>query len=186
MRLFVAIEIPGEIRSALSAFVNELRPVAPQAKWVRADNLHVTLKFLGETDTGKLGQVQAVLAAIRSAQLVKLDFRGLGFYPSEKRPRVFWAGMEPSPNLAPLAGDIDQALHKLGLPLEERAFTPHLTLARFNPPGLPAKLQAAVRQNQSREFGSLTAASFLLIESTLKPAGAEYTTLHSFPFVPET
>lgn len=186
MRLFVAIEIPGDIRSALSALVNELRAAAPFAKWVRADNLHVTVKFLGETETARLAQVQAALAAIRSPQPVKLDFRGLGFFPGERRPRVFWAGMQASPNVATLAGDIDQAMHKLGFPLEDRAFTPHLTLARFNPPALPAKLQPAVQQNQSREFGSLTAAEFQLIESTLKSTGAEYTTLHSFPFVSET
>lgn len=186
MRLFVAIEIPGDIRSALSALVNELRAAAPFAKWVRADNLHVTVKFLGETETARLAQVQAALAAIRSPQPVKLDFRGLGFFPGERRPRVFWAGMQASPNVATLAGDIDQAMHKLGFPLEDRAFTPHLTLARFNPPALPAKLQPAVQQNQSREFGSLTAAEFQLIESALKSTGAEYTTLHSFPFVSET
>ena len=185
MRLFVAIEIPSEIRFALAALVNELRPLAPAARWVRAENLHVTLKFLGETDEAQLAQVRAALVAIRSAQAVKLDFRGLGFFPNEKRPRVFWAGMEASPNVAPLAGGIDQAMQRLGFPKEERAFTPHLTLARFNPPGIPTKLQAAVEQNQSREFGSLTAAEFYLIESKLKPTGAEYTTLQSLPFVAE-
>ena len=185
MRLFVAIAIPDEIRLALAAFVNELRTAAPQAKWVRADNLHVTLKFLGETDSAKLSQVQAELAAIRSRQAVTLSFHGLGFFRNEQRPRVFWVAIEASPNVAPLAADIDRAMHRLGFPLEERAFTPHLTLARFDPPGLPRNLQGAVQQNQSRGFGSLTAAEFQLIESKLKPSGAEYTTLQSFPFVSE-
>jgi|SRR6516164_8772419 2'-5' RNA ligase len=186
MRLFVAIQIPSEIRAGLAAFVSDLRALAPLAKWVRTNNMHVTLKFLGETDSAKFGQVHAGLAAIRSAQAVTLKFRGLGFFPNEKRPRVLWAGMDASPNVASLAADIDQAMHRLGFPLEERAFTAHLTLARFNPPGLSAKLQAAVQQNLSRGFGSLTAAEFLLIESKLKPTGAEYTTLQSFPFVSET
>lgn len=185
MRLFVAIEIPGEIRGALAAFLKELHAIAPQAKWVRADNLHVTLKFLGEVGPSKLAAVKTALAAIRSPQAVALDFRGLGFFPNEKRPRVFWAGMEASPNLAPLGADIDQALHKLAFPPEERPFTPHLTLARFNPPGLPAPLLAAAQQNQSRSFGSLTTREFHLIESKLKPTGAEYTNLQSFPFVSE-
>jgi len=98
---------------------------------------------------------------------------------------VFWVGMQASPNVAPLAADIDRAMHRLGFPLEQRAFTPHLTLARFDPPSLPRNLQGAVQQNQSRGFGSLTAAEFQLIESELKPSGAEYTTLQSFPFVSE-
>jgi RNA 2',3'-cyclic 3'-phosphodiesterase len=186
MRLFVAIQIPSEIRAALAAFVNDLRALAPQAKWVRGDNLHVTLKFLGETDGRKLGQVEVGLAEIRSTQAATLKFHGLGFFPNEKRPRVFWAGTEASPNVAPLAADIDQAMHRLGFPLEERAFSAHLTLARFASPSLPAKFQAAVVQNQSRGFGSLAAAEFQLIESKLKPTAAEYTTLQSFPFVSET
>ena len=185
MRLFVAIPMPSEVRALLAAFVNDLRALAPQAKWVRADNLHVTLKFLGETDSSKLRQVQAGLAAIRSPQAATLKFRGLGFFPNERHPRVFWAGTETSPNVTPLAAEIDQAMQRLGFPLEGRVFSAHLTLARFSPRGLSAKLQAAVQQNQSRDFGSFTAREFQLIESKLKPAGAEYTTLESFPFVPE-
>lgn len=185
MRLFVAIEIPAEIRAALAAFVNELRAAAPQAKWVRAENLHVTLKFLGETEAAKLSVVQSALGTVHSPQAVALDFRGLGFFPSEKRPRVFWAGMQASRNLAALASGIDQALHKLGFPLEERPFTPHLTLARFNQPGPQPKLSAVAGQNMSRTFGSLITHEFLLIESKLKPTGAEYTTLQSFRFVSE-
>ena len=153
MRLFVAIEIPSEIRAALTAFVNDLRALAPQAKWVSASNLHVTLKFLGATDRARLSQVEAGLAAIRSTQAATMN---------------------------------DQAMHRLGFPLEGRAFSAHLTLARFSAPGLSPKLQAAIQQNQSRGFGSMTAAEFQLIESKLKPTGAEYTTLQSFPFVSET
>jgi 2'-5' RNA ligase len=185
MRLFVAIEIPSNIRSAIAAFVQEFRLFAPQAKWVRVENMHITLKFLGETDASKLGAVQAALATIRSDRSVTLDFRGLGFFPNEKRPRVFWIGMESSPNLKTIAADIDQSLHKLGFPLEDRPFTPHLTLARFNTPGLPPRLASATLENASRSFGTLETREFHLIESKLKSTGAEYTTLHSFPFVVE-
>ncbi len=185
MRLFVAIEIPSEIRSALAAFLKELRGIAPQAKWVRAENLHVTLKFLGETEAAKVSALESALGSIRSGEPVGLEFRGLGFFPSEKRPRVFWAGMEASTNLKPLAEEIDRGLHQLGFPLEDRPFAPHLTLARFNPPGLPPKLGSVVREHSSRRFGSLTAREFHLIESKLKSTGAEYTILKSFPFVAE-
>lgn len=186
MRLFVALEIPKEIRSALELFLKELRRIAPQAKWVRAENLHVTLKFLGQVQPEKLSAVESALRAIRSAQPVTLDFRGMGFFPNEKRPRVFWSGMEASANLKLLAIDIDSSLHQLGFPLEVQPFTPHLTLARFDPPGLPPKLSSVATGNSSRSFGSLTTREFHLIESKLKSTGAEYTTLQSFPFVAES
>lgn len=186
MRLFVAIEIPGEIRNALALFLQELRGFAPLAKWVRAENLHVTLKFLGETLPAKVTAINNALRSIRSERPVILEFRGLGFFPNEKQPRVFWVGMEASQNLKVLAEHIDQRLHQLGFPLEDRPFSPHLTLARFNPPGLPPKLGTVVPEHSSRSFGSLTAREFRLIESKLKPTGAEYTTLQSFPFMAET
>jgi len=185
MRLFVAIEISQDVRAALAVLLGELRAMTPQVKWVRAENMHLTLKFLGETDSSKLTAIQPALSAIRSSQAVTLHFRGLGFFPNAKRAKVFWAGMEASPNLPSLAAEIDQAMHKFGFPLEDRPFTAHLTLARLQPPGLPPKLAAAVQESPSREFGSLMAREFHLIESKLKPAGAEYTTLQSFPFVAE-
>jgi RNA 2',3'-cyclic 3'-phosphodiesterase len=185
MRLFVAIGILPEIRAALAALSNELRAIAPQAKWVRAENLHVTLKFLGHTGAPQVTLLVATLGTVRSTQPVTLDFHGLGFFPNEKRPKILWAGMQTSSNLPFLAADMDRATHKLGFPLENRPFTPHLTLARFNAAGLPPGLVPAVKKNATRTFGSLTTSEFHLIESKLKPAGAEYTTVQSFPFVVE-
>ena len=186
MRLFVAIEIPREIRNTLAVFMKELRGTAPQAKWVHAENLHVTLKFLGETDPAQVSAVESALGAVRSPQPVRMEFRGLGFFPNEKRPRVFWVGMNASANLRSLAGDIDRTMHRLGFPLEDCPFTPHLTLARFNPPGLAPKLGLAATEHCTRGFGSFTSPKFHLIESKLKSTGAEYTTVQSFPFVAET
>jgi RNA 2',3'-cyclic 3'-phosphodiesterase len=185
MRLFVGIAITSHIRSTIAAFIEELRPFAPQAKWVRVENIHLTLKFLGEMEPSRVRAVQSALSTVRSAHLVTLEFRGLGFFPSEKRSRIFWMGMESSPNLKTLAADIDQSLHKLGFALEERAFAPHLTLARFNAPSLAPKLAAATRENTGRSFGSFTTNKFHLVESKLKSTGAEYTTLHSFSFATE-
>jgi 2'-5' RNA ligase len=185
VRLFIAIEIPENIRDAFASLLNEFRPIAPQLKWVRAENLHVTLKFLGETEPGKLAALREALGAVRSGQPAHLLFRGLGFFPNERRARVFWAGAEVSGNLMALAADIDQAAHRLGFPLEERPFTPHLTLARLQPPGLPPKLSQAIREKSAQAFGSWTAREFHLIESKLKPSGAEYTTLQSFRFTSE-
>jgi RNA 2',3'-cyclic 3'-phosphodiesterase len=186
VRLFIAIAIPDDVRKALADLLQELRAIEPSAKWVRAENLHVTLKFLGHTEPEKLRAIEQALKAIRSPQPVALQFRGLGFFPNEKRPRVFWTGMAASANLRSLAEDIDHAATGLGFPAENRPFAPHLTLARFDPAGLPARLGAAIEQRAAVSFGSLSTSMFHLIESKLKPTGAEYTTVQSFPFVTET
>lgn len=184
MRLFLAIAITDKIRRAYGELLEELRGTAPRAKWVRAENLHVTLKFLGETPAEKLEAAKRALDSARSPEPVQLTFRGLGFFPNEKRPRVFWAGMEASPNLQTLAAEIDRLVHQLGFALEQRPFTPHLTLARFDPPGVRPDLLEAIRARSTQCFGALAAPEFQLIESRLKPAGAEYTTVHTVHFAP--
>ena len=187
MRLFVALEIPAAVRENLATLIGELRAAdvsSPKTKvrWVRPENLHLTLKFIGHVDEDKLDSIRAALAEVRSEQPVELRFCGLGFFPNDKRPRVLWAGIDASPNLAPLASEIDMRLEKLGIPRETREFAPHLTLARFDPPGIPEKLRAAARENYTREFGTLRTGEFHLIESKTRPSGAEYTRLSSFRF----
>jgi 2'-5' RNA ligase len=188
VRLFVALEIPSAVRDNLAALISDLRAAdAPSSKnktrWVRPENLHVTLKFIGHVDAGKLDAIRAALAEVRSGSAVELRFRGLGFFPNEKRPRVLWAGIEASPNLRALAGEIDARLEKLGIPREIGEFSPHLTLARFDPPGISEKLRAAAQENAAREFGVVRTGEFHLYESKTRPTGAEYTRLSSFSFV---
>ena len=186
MRLFVALEIPAAVRDNLAALLKDLRDLSlrvgdKRGRWVRPENLHVTLKFIGEAADAKLEGIRDSLAKIRSDAPVDLQFRGLGYFPHERHPRVLWVGLNASSNLALLAGDIDRALEAQGVAPEKRAFAPHVTLARFEPPGLHEKLGAAIQKNSQREFGSFQARDFHLIESKLRPSGAEYTTLASFP-----
>ena len=183
MRLFVALEIPSEVRQNLAALLAELRAITKVPRWARAENLHVTLKFLGEVAEDKVNSVRSALRQIRSEQVVTLKFCGLGFFPNENHPRVFWAGMEASANLKPLAANIEIAMEKQGIPREKREFSPHLTLARLESPRLPEALRIAIAANAQREFGSLRTNESHLIQSKLKPSGAEYTTLERFPFV---
>ena len=182
MRLFVAAEIPSTIRERLAELLKALREVSPQTRWVRPENLHVTLKFIGEVPQTKLAAIRAALAQVRSEQAVMMNFKGLGFFPNEEHPRVLWAGIDASPNLKILAADIEQATETLGIASEQRPFLPHLTLARFESQRLTVKLRAAIQENAGRDFGSLHTNRFHLIESKLKPSGAEYTTVESFSF----
>jgi RNA 2',3'-cyclic 3'-phosphodiesterase len=190
MRLFVALEIPAAVRDNLAAQMKELRDLSAQVadkrpRYVRPENLHVTLKFIGEVSPAEFKGIRGALKAVHSDAPVHLHFRGLGFFPDEQYPRVLWAGADASENLPSLAANIDSVLETQGVAREKRAFTPHLTLARFEPPGLHEKLRAMLKQNGEREFGSFEAREFHLIESKLKPAGAEYTSLASFPIASE-
>lgn len=188
MRLFIALEIPQAVRENLADLLDKLRAAdAPssknKARWVRAENLHVTLKFIGNVDAGRLDAIRAELAEVGSDAPVELRFRGLGFFANERRPRVLWVGVDGSPNLAALAGKIDARLSKSGIPRETRDFSPHLTLARFDPPGISEALRAAAQKDFTREFGSVRAGEFHLFESKTRRTGAEYTRLSSFSFV---
>jgi RNA 2',3'-cyclic 3'-phosphodiesterase len=190
MRLFVALEIPSDVRDNLAAQITELCELSAKVadkrpRWVRPENLHVTLKFIGEVSPAKLENIRGALSAICSEAPVEITFRGLGFFPNEQHPRVLWAGLDASANLSLLAGDIDGALETQGVARERRAFMPHLTLARIEPPGLHEKLRAAIQKNGERDLGAFQARDFHLIESKLKQSGAEYTTLASYPFTVE-
>jgi 2'-5' RNA ligase len=188
VRLFVALQIPDSIRNDYSTLIDDLRQLdakaaAKKPKWVRPENLHVTLKFVGHTDPSRLDEIRRVLTNVRSPQEVLLHFRNIGFFPGAKHPRVVWGGMEASENLATLAHDVDAQIATLGFPAEERVFTPHLTLARLDPPGISPEVRAAIEKRATCDFGMLYTSEFHLIESKLKPSGAEYTTLQSFSFV---
>jgi RNA 2',3'-cyclic 3'-phosphodiesterase len=187
VRLFVALDFPNEVRDALRELMVRLKPECRNAKWVRPEATHITLKFIGEVDAQKLEPIRNALAAVHSAAPVDIQFRGLGFFPNERRPRVLWCGLEASPNLAELAADVERELVPLGIPAESREFVPHLTLARFQSEGSFRhdfeKLVRAAGELKSYDFGRTRETEFHLIESKLKPSGAEYKRLRTFPIV---
>jgi 2'-5' RNA ligase len=190
VRLFVALEIPAAVRDNLATLIKDLRALSSQLadkspRWVRPENLHVTLKFIGEVAHAELVGIRAALSTVRRDAPLEVRVRRLGFFPDESRPTVLWTGLDSAPNLSCLAGTIDGALATQGIPKENRSFVPHLTLARFALSGIQKQLLAAIRQNSEHEFGSFRAREFHLIESKLKPSGAEYTSLASFPITLE-
>src|SRR5262249_19033999 len=129
MRIFVALDIEESIRERISRFLDGVRAFAPEARWVRPESLHVTLKFIGEKPDEEVDRVKQALASVRAAP-VSMTFGSYGFFPTARSARVFWLGLETGPELADLAGTIDQSTAALGIPKEERPFSPHLTLAR--------------------------------------------------------
>jgi 2'-5' RNA ligase len=180
VRLFVALHISQEIRDAIENLVDELKSLDETWKWTRSENLHVTLKFLGEISSEKLQGLKETLRGVPAELPFLLKFSSLGFFPSEQRPRVLWVGLDAPPGLSKLANAIEESLATIGIPREKREFSPHLTLARSKEGRILPKLNEAVTKHKKNRFGEMTATSFHLIESKLKSAGAEYTTLESF------
>ena len=190
MRVFVALDIPEEVRAALGKLIARLRPACHAARWVRIEGVHLTLKFIGELQPEKIEPIKASLARIRCPDTIELKFRNVGFFPDERRPRVFWAGIETGPELGALAEAVETSLEPLGIAKELRAFSPHLTLARLEPRrGANAgsgfavdALSKAISEAGSLEFGAGIANEFHLYQSILKSGGAEYTRLATFRF----
>jgi 2'-5' RNA ligase len=190
MRLFIAFDIPDEIRQRITRFVESLQRYAPDANWVKPGSYHVTLKFIGEKSPDDVEQLKGVLTGI-SGSPVRIVFRGFGFFPNPNSPRVFWAGMEHDDFLPQLANAIDQACSELRIPREEHDYRPHLTLARGGS-GSPRpkrgeranpKLKHLAEKLQGfpvPDFGTMTAQEFFLYESKLSPAGAQYSKLERF------
>jgi 2'-5' RNA ligase len=181
MRLFVAIEIPEDVRATLGELIKNLRGACPDARWVRLTGLHVTLKFIGDTPTENLDQIKTALEKLPPHAPIRLNFGGLGFFPNARRPSVLWAGVEAVPELGALATAIERALAPTGdQPKEHKKFTPHLTLARFKESLAVDALRLAIEKAVPLEFGSVTATEFHLYQSVLKPGGSEYTRLATF------
>ncbi len=129
MRLFLALDLPDAIRDRISTFLDGVRPFAPDARWMPLDSLHVTLKFIGEYPNDALDQLKHSLSTI-TARPPQIHVRGYGFFPTAKSARVFWIGMDAGPELPALAATIDATTAALGIPKEDRPYSPHLTLAR--------------------------------------------------------
>jgi 2'-5' RNA ligase len=182
VRVFVALDIPEAVRAAISDLAVRLRPVCRNARWVRIESAHVTLKFIGEVPPEKVEAIKAVLAPIRLHSPIEMKFRNVGFFPDERRPRVFWAGIEAGAELGELAVAAETALEPLGIAREQRAFSPHLTLARFESPHRLDRLQDAIAAAGPLEFGRTVAKEFHLYQSVLKRGGAEYTRLATYRF----
>ena len=182
MRLFVALNIPEEVRKSLAQLVAQLRPACKTARWARVEGLHVTLKFIGETPLEKLEMIKTALSSIPSRAPIPIDFHGFGFFPMSAARVCFGPGSKLA-GLSELAVAVEMALDAVGIPRDSRPFTPHLTLARFESPrGLDA-LQSVIHNAGSRDFGRTTATEFHLYQSVLKRGGAEYTQLATFSFV---
>jgi 2'-5' RNA ligase len=178
MRVFIAIEIPNEIRKALGDVQRALRPLTSNAKWVAPESIHITLKFVGETPEKRLEDIDTALTGL-SWKPFTITVHGVGFFPGTRSPRVFWAGME-APTMEGLSEQLDTRMERLGFEKEKRAFRPHITLARAKNTRIDASLVSAAAKYEDHDFGSFAVDRVFLFKSTLKPSGAVYEKLKEF------
>ena len=181
LRLFVAADLPPDLLADLDESLASLRSRSEvaSARWTVPASQHVTLKFLGWVDAETVGPIVEALATVASThEPATITVTGLGVFPSERRARVLWAGLDdPAGLLTALASELDPALEPLGFEPETRAFTPHLTLARFKP---PASVAGVLFEVPGVAQPSFEVDGVHLYRSHLHPKGARYEILNSF------
>jgi RNA 2',3'-cyclic 3'-phosphodiesterase len=177
VRLFIAVELPDEVREVLAAGLGRLKHDQPPARWVRVEGIHLTLKFLGEQPEEILaGLDREVPAGLAPLEPARVQLGGGGFFPNDRRPRVAWVGGE-AVGLERWAAAVESAAASLGVAEEARPFSLHLTLARLERPWGVQAVEHYRVQAKKWQFPEFTAREAVLFRSELGPAGAAYTAL---------
>ena len=180
IRSFIAIDFPEETRTALEDVQKRLKQSGAGVRWVKPGSIHLTLKFLGNIHPAQVEDIAlAVAQEVRDEPPITLGAAGLGAFPSRRKPRVIWIGMEGEvQRLNAIQARVDNALEPLGFAREKRGFRPHLTIGRVKD---RRKLQAlidAMAELKIPEFDSFDVTEIILYKSDLRPTGAIYTKLH--------
>ena len=180
MRTFIAIELSEEIRSSLSQIQSHLKYSGADVKWVEKDNIHLTLKFLGEISEAKAEEVKKALDSIaRETSKFEITLKDIGAFPKIEFPRVIWVGLDKgAAESVELAAKVDEALSGIGFQKESRPFASHLTIGRVRSPKNREALKEKVTGYKGPIPGSQMISSAILFQSTLTPKGPIYTKLH--------
>jgi RNA 2',3'-cyclic 3'-phosphodiesterase len=174
IRLFTAVEIPESVRLRLTL----LQGGVPGARWQPAENLHLTLRFIGEVDEPTASDIDAVLGAL-DVPAFEMSLKGVGQFGG-KEGRALWAGVAANPALTHLTAKIESALQRMGLPAETRKFTPHVTLARLRDAPL-AKVQEFLAAHSLFDSGQFPVRAFTLFSSHQTPKGSLYRPERVYP-----
>jgi 2'-5' RNA ligase len=177
MRLFIAIELPEEIKQGLAKAQEQLKGGGAGASWTRPEGIHLTLKFLGEVPEPKAPEIMSALtAAVRGTGVFRIEVSGAGAFPNARNPRVLWIGVTGDiEKLAALQASVEGAMMKLGFEPEARKFSPHLTLARIKYLRPRDNWQTAIGEIRDVNLGGFEADHVSLMKSELHPQGAVYT-----------
>lgn len=182
IRSFIAIELPDSIQNHLRQVIAALKAAGRlPVRWLPVENIHLTLKFLGDVEAGKLKLLADELNRLAGLQApFDLTIGGMGAFPSARRPRVVWVGIQAPPVLAELAQQMEHLGMKFGIEPEDRPFSPHLTIGRVQQHAAVEALQVVTEQLTKMKVGDLgivSVESVCLFRSELRPSGAIYTLL---------
>jgi 2'-5' RNA ligase len=177
MRTFIAIEIPDGIKKEMAKAQEQLKRSGADAGWTRPEGIHLTLKFLGEVLEAKIDEIKNALAqAAGATSRFRLEIAGAGAFPNPKNPRVVWLGVSGDiDKLATLWSSVEDSMTALGFDREERAFSPHLTLARIKYLRPRYSWQKAIDSIKDIRLAGFEVDHVSLMKSELKPSGAAYT-----------
>ena len=186
LRTFVALGIGEQVRRRLVAAQEQLKAAKARVTWVPAENLHVTVKFLGDVAEQRVSDIASALAkAARGIEPFVMSVQGLGAFPNLRRPRVIWAGLgEGAEQAARLAEAVERELEPLGFEADARPFSSHITLGRVRSAVGISALTSLVQQQRHTQFGSAPAEQVALMKSELRPTGVVYSVLHALPLGP--
>jgi RNA 2',3'-cyclic 3'-phosphodiesterase len=177
MRLFTGIALAEPARNNIARLLRELRPIA-QLNWSRAENLHITSKFIGEWPEERLRELEKVLEKLALTAGFDVTIEGLGWFPNPHRPHTLFAGVHAGPELPVLAGATEEALAQIGIPREKRPYSPHLTLARIRQENV-RPLRAHIANMTNLHFGTFPVSEFHLYLSRK----SAYTPLATYPLL---
>jgi len=185
-RIFVAVALDAALREAVADLQRRVEEAGAPLRWVKPENLHFTLRFLGSISEAQLRRVQiAAREAARGVAPFVVSLAGLGAFPGRERPQVVWVGVgEGAEPLRALAARLDDALARQRFPREPRGFEPHLTLARVKEQRLWADVRRVLAVFQAAPVGHQEVASLAVMESLLRPQGPVYTQVEEVPFSP--
>ncbi|MDD5155494.1 MAG: RNA 2',3'-cyclic phosphodiesterase [Candidatus Omnitrophica bacterium] len=179
MRAFIAIELPNEIRDSLNGIQEKLKACKADVRWVAPENIHLTLKFLGEVNEEQLSKVKAIMETIAGQKKIfNIRLASVGAFPNMNYPRVIWAGVDNGGKEAEeLACALEEKIEKIGIPKEERAFSSHITIGRIRSNLGKDRLTAGLKQPENYFKDSVHEFSvnkLTLFKSTLTPKGPIY------------
>ena len=185
MRCFVAVSIPESSKQKIRSLQMELESFRSGVRWVNPDSQHLTLKFLGEIEPSQVGFIGDVLEkTTREFSTISLEINSLGAFPSLNNPRVFWVGVrDKGQNLLRLVRLLEARLEPLGVPRENRKWSPHVTLGRVKKGfGLKQVCDYIRIRAQRFDAGRFSATHVVLFRSVLRPSGARYEPQGQYPF----
>lgn len=184
IRSFLAFELPPDIRNEVKRFSTEVKKTGLNASWVKPDNIHLTIIFMGDVDEKDIPAIISAIDPIVSQYgIFDISLGGMGLFPNIKRPRVIWLGLNGDiQGIASLKTDLGKPLESFGIKQEKRPFKPHLTLGRFRKPVIEKAFLKKIIDDYSNipgPDGKLD--ELVLFKSELKPGGAVYSRIHSWP-----